>query len=315
MFFNANTTRSLADCQVLIVDDQLTSCMVLESMLQDIVSCAWVNSGPEAIDYCKNHSPDLVLMDVHMPNLDGHDTSQILRDIPERSEIPVIFVTSATTDDEETRCWDSGCVDFVTKPVNACTLRNRVKSHLHHKLKNDLLEQLIYIDKLTGSYNRHFLDDYLPRVIKDGKRNNTSVSLILYDVDYFKRYNDRYGHIEGDKCLIKMSTTIADNLLRPMDRLIRVGGEEFLVVLPNTDEQGANLVSKRLLDSISMLNIPHEDSEFSHVTLSAGVITKPAQDARTIDFIMLQVDKNLYTAKNLGRNCVVGTNKTAYHAQ
>lgn len=315
LFLNSKNTRSLADCQLLIVDDQLTSCIVMESMLQDIVSCVSVNSGAAAIEYCKNYSPDLVLMDVYMPDLDGHSTCKILRDIPEKSEIPVIFVTSSTTDDEETKCWDSGCVDFVSKPINACTLRNRVKSHLSHKLKNDLLEQLIYIDKLTGSYNRHFLDDYLPQVIKDGKRNNTPISVILYDVDYFKRYNDRYGHIEGDKCLLKMSSTIADNLLRPMDKLVRVGGEEFLVILPDTDEKGASLVSRRLLNSISMLNIAHEDSEYSHVTLSAGVVTKPSDDTKTIDYLMLQADKNLYTAKNLGRNCVVDANQTVYHAQ
>jgi len=308
---NQVNKRTLADCQVLIVDDQASSRLVLETLLEDVVSCVSVNSGEAAIRYCEQHNPDLILMDVYMPDLNGHDTCRRLKN--DNIDIPIIFVTSSTSDEEESKCWASGCVDFVAKPVNACTLRNRVKSHLNHKLKNDLLESLIYIDRLTGTYNRHYLDDYLPALIKEGMRNATPVSLVLFDIDYFKRYNDHYGHIAGDNCLWKLSSAINDNLLRPMDRLIRIGGEEFLVLLPNTDHEGALNVSKRLLDSVYDLNIQHQESEFSRVTISAGVATKLHDDEKTIDFIMLQADKNLYAAKGNGRNCVANSPASCYN--
>jgi diguanylate cyclase (GGDEF)-like protein len=241
-------------------------------------------------------------MDVFMPEMDGHQTTALLRKKPACAHVPIIFVTSSSTDDEESRCWDSGCVDFVVKPVNACTLRNRVKSHINHKLRNDLLEKLIYIDKLTGAYNRHYLDDYMPRLVKDGYRNVTPLSLVIFDVDHFKLFNDMYGHMDGDSCLWKVSKTINDALLRPMDKLVRIGGEEFLVMLPNTNIEGAIAVTQRLLQAVFDLNIPHESSEYERVTLSAGLAVKNADDNKTIDYVMLEADKNLYNAKTSGRN-------------
>jgi diguanylate cyclase (GGDEF)-like protein len=297
--------RTLADCSVLIVDDQASSRLVLKTLLEEIVECYSVSSGKEAIEYCKHNKPDLILMDVSMPEMDGHQTTRLLRQKQSCENIPIIFVTSSSTEEEESRCWDSGCVDFVVKPVNACTLRNRVKSHLQHKLRSDFLEKLIYIDKLTGAYNRHYLDDYLPRLVKDSERNATPLTLVIFDVDHFKLFNDMYGHLEGDSCLWKVSKTITDALLRPMDKLVRIGGEEFLVMLPNTDLEGAKAVAERLLETVYNLNVPHTSSEYERVTLSAGLAIKTANDGKTIDYVMLEADKNLYAAKTSGRNCVV----------
>lgn len=305
MYIEQVGDRTLVDCKVLIVDDQASSRLVLETLLEDTVACASVGSGKEAIEYCKYHTPDLILMDVSMPELDGHQTTALLRKKPLCAHIPIIFVTSSSSDEEESRCWESGCVDFVVKPVNACTLRNRVKSHINHKLRNDLLEKLIYVDKLTGAYNRHYLDDYLPRLVRDGLRNVTPLSLVIFDVDHFKLFNDMYGHIDGDSCLWKVSKTINDALLRPMDKLVRIGGEEFLVILPNTDVDGAKAVTERLLRTVYDLNIPHAASEYERVTLSAGLAVKHADDNKTIDYVMLEADKNLYVAKTSGRNQLV----------
>lgn len=304
MYIDHVGDRTLKDCHLLIVDDQESSRLVLETLLEDTVTCTSVSSGEKAIEYCENSSPDLILMDVSMPGLDGHATTTILHKRQATANIPIMFVTSSSTDDEESKCWESGCVDFIVKPVNACTLRNRVKSHLMHKLRNDLLERLIYIDKLTGAYNRHFLDDYLPNLVREGLRNVTPLSLVMFDVDNFKLFNDMYGHLEGDSCLWKVSKTISEALLRPMDKLIRIGGEEFLVVLPNTDEEGAISVTERLLDLVYSVNIPHAASEYKRVTLSAGVAVKNCTDNKTIESVMLEADKNLYRSKEAGRNCV-----------
>ena len=313
MFIEQVNKRTLSDCHLLIVDDQASSRMILEGLLGRMVNCTSVSSGDAALAYCEENTPDLILMDIYMPGMDGHQVAQALRENPSKPDIPIIFVTATTTDEAQSKCWDSGCVDFVTKPINACTLQNRVKAHLNHKLKNDLLESLIYIDRLTGAYNRHYLEDYLPRLMKDGKRSGTPLSLALFDVDYFKRYNDRYGHMEGDSCLWKLSNAISDSLLRPMDKLVRVGGEEFLVILPNTNEEGAKLVANRLLSTVFNLDIAHADSDLARVTISAGVATKHPGDNKTIDFTMLQADKSLYAAKGQGRNCVVCSVETAHN--
>ena len=305
MYIDQVGDRTLTDCSVLIVDDQASSRLILETLLEETVECFSVSSGKEAIEYCKHNRPDLILMDVSMPEMDGHETTALLRQMPSCEHIPIIFVTSSSTDEEESRCWDSGCVDFVVKPVNACTLRNRVKSHLQHKLRSDFLEKLIYIDKLTGAYNRHYLDDYLPRLVKDSERNATPLSLVIFDVDHFKLFNDMYGHLDGDSCLWKISKTINDALLRPMDKLVRIGGEEFLVILPNTDVEGAVAVAERLLETVYDLNILHSSSEYGRITLSAGLAIKTASDDKTIDYVMLEADKNLYAAKTSGRNRLV----------
>ena len=312
MFIDQVNKRTLSDCHLLIVDDQASSRMILEGLLDEMVNCASVSSGEEALAYCNENTPDLILMDVYMPGMNGHQVAEALRKNPNKADIPVIFVTATTSDEAQSKCWDSGCVDFVTKPINACTLKNRVKAHLNHKLKNDLLESLIYIDRLTGAYNRHYLEDYLPRFMKEGKRNLNLLSLILFDVDYFKRYNDRYGHMEGDSCLWMLSKAVTDSLLRPMDKLVRVGGEEFLVILPNTDEEGAKLVANRLLTTVFDLNIAHADSNHGRVTISAGIATKIPTDNKTIDSLMVQADKSLYAAKGQGRNCVAGSMENSH---
>jgi len=313
MFIEQVNKRTLSDCHLLIVDDQASSRIILEGLLDEFVSCTSVSSGAAALAYCEENTPDLILMDVYMPDMDGHQVAKALRENPSKSDIPIIFVTATTSDEAQSKCWNSGCVDFVTKPINACTLQNRVKAHLNHKLKNDLLENLIYIDRLTGAYNRHYLEDYLPRFMKDGKRSHNPLSLVLFDVDYFKRFNDRYGHMEGDSCLWRLSKAINDSLLRPMDKLVRVGGEEFLVILPSTDKKGAKLVANRLLETVFNLNIPHADSNLARVTISAGVATKNPDDNKTIDFTMLQADKSLYAAKGQGRNCVVSSVEKAHN--
>ncbi|MDO6568268.1 diguanylate cyclase [Alteromonas sp. 1_MG-2023] len=312
MFIEQANRRTLSDCHLLIVDDQASSRMILEGLLEEMVTCTTVSSGEAALLYCEDNTPDLILMDVHMPGMDGHQLAKTLRENPSKSDIPIIFVTATTTDEAQLKCWNSGCVDFVTKPINACTLQNRVKAHLNHKLKNDLLEKLIYIDRLTGAYNRHYLEDYLPRCVRNSERDKSPLSLILFDIDFFKRYNDLYGHLEGDSCLWKLSESINVSLLRPMDKLVRVGGEEFLVILPSTDERGAAIVAERLLKTVYELDITHAASELSRITISAGVATKKPNDNKTIDFVMLQADKSLYSAKAKGRNCVVASDETAH---
>lgn len=298
------SSRTLEDCHVLIVDDQASSRLILESLLEDMVRCTTADSASKAIALCRAQRPDLVLMDVVMPDMSGHDACRLLADIAETSHIPVIFVTGSATDDDQEKCWEAGGVDFVEKPVNPTTLRNRVKSHLNHKMKTDLLEQLIYLDRLTGAYNRHYLEDSLPGLIRDCLRHERDLAFILFDIDFFKQYNDEYGHLQGDTCLQKVSYTTMLALLRPRDKLIRVGGEEFLVVLPETDADGAAAVAERLLDVVRTESIPHKHSPDRVVTVSAGVAEYQPSDNRNLKKAVSRADTALYEAKSQGRNRV-----------
>ncbi|MBU3024009.1 diguanylate cyclase [Aestuariibacter sp. A3R04] len=294
--------RSIKDCTVLIVDDQTSSRLVIATLLQDIVTCVQASNAREALDYCAHIPPDLILMDVFMPEMDGHEACALLSLNPKTQQIPVVFVTGSVSDEEQEKCWNAGGVDFVQKPVNATTLINRVKSHLAHKLKTDLLEQLIYTDRLTGCFNRHYLEERLPDIVRDANRDATPLSIAIFDIDFFKQFNDEYGHIEGDTCLWKLAKALKESLLRPMDRLIRIGGEEFMIILPDTNEAGAKTVCERILVTVDRLQLKHNRSPTGMVTVSAGAATFSHDGIGNIDEVVLKADQCLYKAKENGRN-------------
>ncbi|WP_343211001.1 diguanylate cyclase [Alteromonas lipotrueiana] len=305
MNFEQTTNRTLKDCRVLIVDDQESSLLIMETLLKDITRCHTAMSADEAFVYCQLQQPDLVISDVNMPGTSGHELSQKLRANSDTDHIPVIFVTASSEDEEQERCWAAGGVDFVTKPIHATTFRNRVKFQLTHKLKSDLLETLIYTDRLTGTYNRHYLDERLPNIVKDVERDKQCLSIAIFDIDFFKQYNDEYGHPAGDKCLWLLANTVQKSLMRPMDHLVRIGGEEFLILLPNTDRAGAQVVCQRLLETIYSLNIKHNNADLGRVTVSIGHAIFTPGGHESIEQVISRADQLLYQAKAQGRNCYV----------
>ncbi|QPG06052.1 diguanylate cyclase [Salinimonas marina] len=302
MTFEENRPRTLDDCQVLIVDDQISSLLIMETLLADIAQCHTVSSASAAMEFCATNRPDLVITDVNMPGFSGHELSQKLHLKPETKQIPVIFVTASDDDEEQEQCWAAGGVDFVIKPINATTFRNRVKFHLSHKLKSDLLETLIYTDRLTGAFNRHYLEERLPAIVKDCIRDQQPLSVAIFDIDFFKQYNDEYGHPAGDECLWQLSSAVQNTLMRPMDHLIRIGGEEFMVLLPNTSGAGAKVVCQRLLETIRALNIEHKHTDTGYVTVSIGHSIFSPEQQLPIEQVISQADRHLYQAKAQGRN-------------
>jgi len=168
--------------------------------------------------------------------------------------------------------------------------------------KIDLLDKVHY-DALTGIYNRRFLEDNLKRIIGSLSRSGDVLSVLMMDVDFFKKYNDTYGHSEGDTCLIAVANAIKESLSRPDDFAARYGGEEFVVVLPNTDEMGARFLAGRILENIRSKNIPHEKNQAAdHVTISIGVTTCHAERTQSGDDYIKQADIALYQSKESGRN-------------
>jgi len=168
--------------------------------------------------------------------------------------------------------------------------------------KLDLLDK-VHFDVLTGIYNRRFLDESLERIIKSISRSGGTLGVLILDVDYFKRYNDTYGHGEGDICLRVVAQTIAETLFRADDFVARYGGEEFCVVLPDTDENGARLMAGKIIENIRAKNIPHEKNEAADcVTVSIGVTTGEVTHTQKGDDYIKQADKALYQSKQNGRN-------------
>lgn len=305
---DGNHIKPFSQCNILIVDDEPISRLLLESILEVEFHCTTVDSGSDAISYCAEALPDLVLLDMNMPDIGGLDVCTALKDSPETEDIPVIFVTSTMDIESENACWEVGASDFVMKPVNASTLIHRVKTHLQNKLRTEYLENMTFHDQLTGLYNRMYLTKEIPLLIKQVARDKGSLGVIMLDIDYFKLFNDTYGHLEGDLCLQKVAKIVSETVKRPKDAVIRFGGEEFLIILPYIDRIGTKLVANQLVEAVTEAKIPHEKGIGNCVSVSAGFAVWNATEVVEDDLISLieDADISLFEAKELGRNQAKG---------
>tara|TARA_R110001599_G_scaffold8717_11_gene43031 strand:+ start:142620 stop:143564 length:945 start_codon:yes stop_codon:yes gene_type:complete len=295
------TKVSLENARILVVDDQPINIQVINQMLGDCYHLRFAKSGQAALDICLSDPPDLILMDVVMPELDGLTTCKIIKNTPEISDIPVVFITSLQKSEEENACWQAGGIDYMVKPVNPLPLRNRVNAHLTLKFQADLLKKLAYLDGLTSVYNRRYLNDYLTQQTAQAKRSNQPLSLLMVDIDYFKQFNDEYGHLFADDQLKQTALSIKRTLQRPTDIVARFGGEEFVCVLPNTGKLGARHVAESIMQNIAALKITHKLSPHQSLTVSIGTATIEAKQDYGTDLIAI-ADKHLYKAKQTGRN-------------
>jgi diguanylate cyclase (GGDEF)-like protein len=290
---------------VLIVDDMASNIEILNGILGNDYNILFAINGSEALDIAYEQVPDLILLDVVMPDMDGYIVCSYLKAEEKTRDIPVIFVTSMDQEDDESRGLDAGGIDYVTKPLRPSIIKARVRNHLELKRYRDHLKTTSTLDALTTIPNRRQFDDILEKEWLRGKRNQTPLSLLLMDIDFFKAYNDKYGHPAGDDCLRRLARGLADVVLRPADLFARYGGEEFTLLLPDTDADGALSVANRVQETINQLNIPHTESTVAdHVTFSIGVATLiPSEPLSSFDLVQC-ADELLYTAKRKGRNRV-----------
>jgi diguanylate cyclase (GGDEF)-like protein len=252
-----------------------------------------------------SEKPDLILLDVMMPGMDGFEVCTKLQLEPGTQNIPVIFLTALNHEEDEIKGFELGAVDFIPKPIRAPIVQVRVKTHLSLKNSRDTFENLSMKDGLTGVFNRRHFNEHLDQEFKRAARNHTSLSLILADIDHFKDYNDNLGHTAGDDCLRRVAKALQDCLQRPADLLARYGGEEFACILPETPSEGAIKVANRWLENIVSLKIQHDFSRVSdYVSLSVGVATLKVGSADSPRDLIDLADKFLYKAKEGGRNQV-----------
>ena len=222
------------------------------------------------------------------------------------AKIPVIFVSALNDEDDEACGLAAGGVDYIMKPINPVIVKARVEIHLELKRQRDFLQRISMIDGLTGIANRRRFDEALQSEWRRCSRSQTPLSLIMIDVDYFKCYNDCYGHLAGDECLRKVAGAVAAQVHRGADLVARFGGEEFACLLPDTGAEASRAMAERLRDSVLSLKLAHSMSAVSgHVTISLGVATLVPDgnddSARLIDI----ADRSLYAAKLKGRNRIV----------
>ncbi|GFM89635.1 diguanylate cyclase response regulator [Pseudomonas cichorii] len=296
----------IARPKILIVDDQASNILILREIFRESCDIIMATDGQQALTLSATQLPDLVLLDVVMEGTDGHEVCRQLKESPLTQHIPIIFVTAKRDELDEVQGFELGAVDFITKPINPTIVRARVITHLTLKLQSDLLRRSAFTDGLTGVSNRRKFDDMFEQCWRQSERNSTPLSLIMIDVDYFKLYNDRYGHQAGDHCLKSIAHSLSELIRRPFDLLARYGGEEFVCILPHTDISGAARVAESMKDAVDALGMEHLSSDIGQkVTISLGVASTIATPATTPDAFLRETDSQLYMAKKSGRHQVV----------
>ncbi|KAF7764758.1 hypothetical protein PCIT_b0819 [Pseudoalteromonas citrea] len=294
--------EKMDDCWVLVVDDSSLMRQLLLSSLKQLCKVTAVESAEQAIDVCRDAQPDLVLMDWVLEGMSGIEACKKMQSIPELSEIPVIFVTSNTSEANQELCWEAGAVDFVPKPIVPKTLQNRVKTHLKYKRQTDLLKQYSFVDGLTGIYNRRFFDLEIVRLLKQANRLQQPFATMMLDIDFFKKYNDEYGHLKGDDVLRQVAMALKQQVKRPIDTVFRYGGEEFVVLLPNTAKEGAKIIAEQLVAAVKNLCIENRGSPLEVVTVSVGLAFLAEGEYCNTTQLLHRADSALYNAKDTGRN-------------
>ena len=293
---------------LLVIDDSGTVRRLLGNILDRQYRVLTAGTGEEGLAMALEHTPDLILLDVMMPGLDGFAVCTRLKADSRTREIPVLFLTVLSGEGDEMRALEAGGIDFIPKPISHAVLCARVRNQLALKRTQDKLRNLSLLDGLTGIANRRRFDQYLELEWQRCSRNAQPLSLVMGDVDYFKAYNDGYGHGQGDECLRQVAHIFTLALRRPADLAARYGGEEFVCILPETEAEGTRIVAEQIMAGMTRLGLPHAFSAAAErVTVSVGVATAlrplPGQSSR---HLMEEVDRRLYEAKRQGRNRIVG---------
>ncbi len=295
--------------KILIVDDAETNLMILSNLLAEEGDIISATDGVQAIALAESDLPDLILLDVSMPGMDGYEVCRRLKSGIQTRDIPVVFVTGRTEDNDQEKGLLLGAIDYILKPYSPLIVLARIRNHLalqkaHRDLKiaNAELTRLATTDFLTGVWNRRRFMELGEAEVARVRRSGRCFGAVMMDVDHFKAVNDTYGHDAGDSVLRALAEACVDRL-RNVDIVGRMGGEEFALILPETDPQGARLTVERLREHLGELTIP-VDSGPLNVTVSAGVTT--VQDPKdSIESALKRADAALYEAKDRGRNRTV----------
>jgi diguanylate cyclase (GGDEF)-like protein len=262
---------------ILIVDDMPANIKILAEALSSDYRIKVTNNGNDALHLAERVQPDLILLDIMMPDMDGFETCQRLKENVKTRKIGVIFVTAMSGETDAEKGLNLGAVDYIIKPFVIPVAKARIRNHLRIKQQGDLLESRALLDALTLIANRRCFDETLASAWQQASQDKTPLSLAIISVDDFKHYNDHYGHSIGDRCLKKLAAMLANSQNRPGDLIARVDGNAFAVILPNTDSTAARQIAEHLRASVENSGVPHAEAKAGAVvTISVGVATQLA---------------------------------------
>lgn len=290
---------------ILVVDDERSNLDVLTYILKPQYSVQVAKSGSAALKRAQSQKPDLILLDIMMPDMDGFEVLTELKSCDDTRHIPVIFITGLARVEDEEKGFLLGAVDYIVKPFKNSIVKARVRTHLRIVRQIRTIERLGMIDALTDIPNRRSFDQRLDQEWSRAMRDRAPLSLLMLDVDNFKIYNDTYGHPQGDVLLQSLAQVLTTTLQRPADFAARIGGEEFAVLLPATDLHGALAVAEDLRKNVEALQIPDVNNDsFTSVTISLGAASVIPDVSNPLSDFVSRADEALYAAKNSGRNRV-----------
>lgn len=301
--------RSTSQAQkVLAIDDVEMNAALIASVVGSLCDVQIATSSQQGLDMALQYQPDLILLDVLMPDMDGFEVFRRLKNTPRTAHIPVIFLTGIADKNAEELGLNMGAADFIAKPFRSAVLLARVRNHLELAHQRQLLERLSHIDGLTGIANRRYFNTMLSREFSRTQRNHQPLAVLMIDVDDFKAFNDHYGHLHGDECLQQVAQAIAQCMQRPGDMVARYGGEEFVCLLPDTKLEGAVKLAHDIQAAIAALGMRHVQAQATDcVTVSMGVaVAMPGELASGLQ-LLASADARLYRAKRSGRNRMVSS--------
>jgi two-component system, cell cycle response regulator len=296
---------------ILVVDDNPDNLEIIATRLQFRgYEVAVADRGEAAIELVKEAPPDLILLDIMMPDMDGYEVARRIRQDPEIGYIPIIVVTARDSTEDKVTGLDAGADDYLTKPINFPELEARVRSMLRIKRlqdqleeKNWELEQLSISDGLTGLFNHRHMHELLADEFERSRRTGEPMSVVMFDLDLFKEVNDTHGHQAGDRVLCELADILRESA-REIDKLGRYGGEEFMVILPESDPEAGVTFAERVREMVEKQNFDIQADEPLRMTISAGVATYPHDEPDGARRLVHYADLALYSAKKTGRNRV-----------
>lgn len=324
------TDLSIKPIVVFVVDDQMMVIEAVRRMLssESDIEFHYSTDPTKAVEMAIHVKPTVILLDLVMPDIDGMTLVRFFHQNKKTQDIPIIVLSSIETPIDKGAAFSAGASDYIVKLPDKIELIARVRAHSRsylnklerdaafselHKLKaeleesNNALQLLSCLDGLTGIANRRRFDEFMLNEWKRAVRENSTITLIMIDIDYFKAYNDNYGHQKGDETLKAVVSALKEGINRPADLLARYGGEEFVIVLPDTTMDGGLQLAKASMRHVELLALPHAHSEVSsHVTISVGIACcEPELRHNTVESLIEAADQALYEAKAKGRNQTV----------
>jgi len=289
---------------ILIIDDEKANIIALSHILSPTYSIYSSRNGYDGIEIAKEFSPSMIMLDILMPDMDGYAVIEELKSNETTRDIPVVFITGLDNAEDERRGLSLGAADYISKPFNPAVVELRVLNQIKIINQISLINRLSVTDQLTGLPNRRSFDNQIEREWLRSAREKLPLSMMMLDVDNFKKYNDTYGHQQGDVALQTVAMTMAKTLKRAADFAARWGGEEFAILLPNTATDGALKIAVLIRHNVEQTPITLLSGDITRATVSIGLHTMiPSQDCLQCELITI-VDKALYAAKATGRNTV-----------